>query len=273
MRIEDYPEQEPFSELGEAYHTEVMTRGAEIEGIEISYGSDPYQRVAFYVPDKPNGTVLAFMHGGGWTNGYKEWMAFMAPALNARGILFASIGYRPAPAHVSPTGIQDAALGLAAVHANAADHGGDPERLFVGGHSAGGHYAALLAVTDRWQEGCGVPANVVRGCLPVSGVFDFTRGSGLSQRPRFLGAEGNEKPASPLHRVAPKPPPFLIAHGDDDFPHLMRQASAMRAELIEMGGSVETIVMPGCDHLGASYACGDPRGPWLTPAAMWMTAH
>ena len=90
--IDSYPPQEPFSDIGEKYTVEVQKLSADIDGDAFAYGGDPYQEVAVFPAASPNGTVLAFMHGGGWVNGYKEWPAFMAPALNAAGITFVSIG-------------------------------------------------------------------------------------------------------------------------------------------------------------------------------------
>lgn len=273
MRPEDYPPQEPLSEAGRAYHAEVMARGAGVQAVEAAYGPDPYQGIALYPAPKPSGAVLALLHGGGWTSGYKEWMAFMAPPLNAAGILVASIGYRLAPGHVFPAGLRDCAAAFAWLHAHAAEHGGDPAHLFVGGHSAGGHYAACLAVRRDWQATLGLPADVVRGCLPISGCYDFTASSGLAQRPRFLGAAGNEIAASPLYRIQGAPPPFLIAHGGSDFPHLIRQAAAMTAALERAGGAVAQVVMAGRTHFSAHYAAGEPSGPWIGPALSFIARH
>ena len=272
MRPEQYPPQEPFSELGARYHAEVIRRGAGVDGTEFRYGDDPYQSLTVFRPQKATGPVLLFFHGGGWTNGYKEWMSFMAPAMSAAGIVFVSAGYRLAPKAVFPTGLMDAAAAVAWVYRAVSSHGGDPERLFVGGHSAGGHYTALLAVRRDWQTAIRLPRDVIRGCLPVSGVYDFTEGSGLSARPRFLGPAGNgsERPASPLHNIQDKPPPFLIAHGSKDFPHLMRQAEEMERALAEAGGNVTRVVLEGCDHLSASYACGDAQGAWAQAAVTFM---
>ena len=131
-------------------------------------------------PERANGTVLVFMHGGGWTNGYKEWMRFMAPSFNAQGVTFVSVGYRLAPMHLFPSGFDDCCAGVAWLNANLPKMGMSDSRLFVGGHSAGGHYAALMALTK--------PQLRIRGCLPISGVFDFgKKESGLTMRPRFLG--------------------------------------------------------------------------------------
>jgi acetyl esterase/lipase len=274
MRIEDYPPQEPMSPQGAAYAAECMKLGAGIEGEEIAYGADPYQRLAVFRAPKPNGSVLIFWHGGGWTGGYKEWMSFMAPAFTAAGVTFVSPGYRLAPRHVFPAGLEDCADAVARVFAEARRFGADPLRIFVGGHSAGGHYAALLAVTQDWRAMRGLPRDVVRGCLPISGVYQFGEGAGLSVRPRFLGPEGNgaDRAASPLYRIEGAPPPFFLVHGEKDFPHLVRQAETMEAALRKVGGQVERFVMPGRDHFSASHAGGEPDGPWVPRALAWMSA-
>lgn len=274
MHPDAYPPQEPFSEIGAKYHAETMRRAAGIAGAEFGYGDDPYQSLAVYSSGTPSGSVLLFFHGGGWTSGYKEWMAFMAPALTAAGVTFVSAGYRLAPQHVFPAGFADACVAVGWTWRHIADHGGDPRRIFVGGHSAGGHYSALMAVRRDWQARYGLPPDIVRGCLPVSGVYDFMPGSGLSIRPRFLGPEGSgrERAASPLHNIQDRPPPFLIAHGSKDFPHLIRQAEDMERTLRQRGSDAARLVLEGCDHLSASYACGDADGAWLRHALAFMKA-
>jgi arylformamidase len=275
MRIEDYPPQESLSAPGQVYAAEVMRRGTGVAAEDHSYGPDPYQSIALSLPKKPNGTVLAVVHGGGWTSGYKEHLLFMAPAYTSTGIIFASIGYRLAPQHLFPIGLNDVAAGIAWLQKRAAQYGGDPKRIFAGGHSAGGHYTALLAVRRDWQEALGLPKDVIRGCLPVSGVYDFRPGCGLTMRPRFLGPEsaGNEEAASPIVNIQGTPPPFLMAHGSDDFPHLSRQAELMEHALKEAGDDVERIVFPGCNHFTACYAAGEADGPWIVPAITWMNRH
>ncbi len=271
MRIEDYPPQEPLSPQGAAYQAECLRRGAGVSGEEIAYGPDPYQRVTLYRAAKPNGAVLIFWHGGGWTGGYKEWMAFMAPAFTAACVTFVAPGYRLAPQHVFPAGLEDCADAVAMAYRDARRFGANPERIFLGGHSAGGHYAALLAVTTDWRARRKLPRGVVRGCLPLSGVFQFGEGSGLSMKPRFLGEDAdNERAASPMLRLQGTPPPFLIAHGEKDFPHLIRQAEAMEAALRRAGGAVERHALPGRDHFTASYAGGEADGPWVGRALAWF---
>ena len=221
MQPEEYPPQEPLSAPAQQYQAEVNKRAATVTRIEHQYGPDPYQSLLIFAPEQANGTILIFMHGGGWTNGYKEWMRFMAPCFNAQGIVFVSVGYRLAPMHVFPSGFEDCCAGVAWLGAHLTKTGMGDSRLFVGGHSAGGHYAALIALTR--------PQLRIRGCLPISGVYDFGKESGLSTRPRFLGSinSGNELLASPISHIGPSPCPFLISYGSEDFPHLIRQAEQM----------------------------------------------
>jgi acetyl esterase/lipase len=201
-------------------------------------------------------------------------MSFMAPALTARGVTFVSAGYRLAPAHCFPAGLDDVADAVAWLSRHVAEHGGDPARLFVGGHSAGGHYAALLAVTMRWRAARALPHDVLRGCLPVSGTYRVGDGSGLAMRPRFLGPVADpavDRAASPLFVIEPGASPrWLLAHGSRDFPHLIAQAAQMTEALARAGVRVDTEVLAGCDHFDASVACGDPAQSWVPRAAQWM---
>ena len=264
MDLALYPPQEALSPVGQRYAEDILARGAGTAGQEFSYGEDPYQSLAVHRAGNPNGDVLLFFHGGGWTSGYKEWMAFMAPALTARGVTFVSAGYRLAPQHTFPAGYEDAARALAWVRANISAHGCNPRRIFAGGHSAGGHYAALLATR--------LPRGSVAGCLPVSGVYRFGEGSGLTMRPRFLGPDAQaDAAASPVLHVTRDTSPFLLAHGERDFPHLVAQAAEMEQVLAAAGVPVRRLVLPGCDHFSASTACGEPGGPWVGRAVSWMS--
>ena len=275
MRPADYPAQEPVSAFAQAYTDDLISRIDPNAGENHFYGSDPYQSIALFRPPRPNGTIFAFIHGGGWTNGYKEMMGFMAPAFTAQGVLFASVGYRLAPMHYWPACFEDCARAVAWLAQHAAENGADASRIFIGGRSAGGHLSSLLAVRRDWQDGAGVRSDLLRGCIAVSGVYYFGEDSGFKNRPRFLGPveQKNDIPASPLRNIQGTPPPFLMAWGEKDFPHLIGQAAEMAAALRKAGGDVETIVLPGCDHLGTWVPTGDPQSPWMSRALAFLAAH
>ena len=270
MRARDYPSQEPTSAVAADYRDTCIAGSFGVPFVEFRYGSNPYQSIAVYPAQNPTGELLAFIHGGGWTSGYKEWMGFMAPAFTTQGITFASIGYRLAPQHVFPAGLEDCAAAVRFLYDKAAALGYDREKLFLGGHSAGGHYAALLAVRRDWQAGMNLPSDVLKGCLPISGVYRFGENSGLSMRPRFLGPEGTDTEASPITHILGKPPPFFMACGERDFPHLARQAIEMADALRAAGTSITFVVLPGRTHFTASLAGGDPEGPWVPGAIAFM---
>lgn len=272
---EEYPPQEAFTAIGARYHDEALRRGATVRGVEFQYADDPYCSLTIVPAPDPNGDVLVVFHGGGWTNGYKEWMLFMAPALTACGMTFVSAGYRLAPRHVFPAGFEDVLDAIAVVYRVVAQYGGDARRIFICGHSAGGHLAALAALRNDWMAPRDLPADVIRGALPISGTYRFGPDSGLSMRPRFLGpAESSaEIQAAPITYLRAGAPPFLIAWGEKDFPHLRRQAEQFATDLRALGVDVTELVLPECDHLGASYDSGDPEGRWVRSATRWMREH
>ena len=256
MNLHDYPPQEPLSEAGQAYSAECWRRSAGIPYREEAFGADPYQKLLVFEPKKPDGRVLLFWHGGGWTSGYKEWMGFMAPAFTAAGVTFISAGYRLAPQHVFPAGLDDCVSALNWVREYI------PGRVFIGGHSAGGHYAALIAC--RGQSG-------IEGCLPISGVYEFGESSGLSARPRFLGSDpAVDRMASPRYQLKSSLPPFLVAYGTRDFAHLIPQAQRFVAAVRDAGGEAQELSLPERTHFTASYAGGEADGPWVPAALAFM---
>lgn len=271
----DYPEQEPLSEQGVIYTERYLAKSADITGEEHAYGDHPCQSLLLFPAERPTGDVLAFMYGGGWTNGYKELMAFMAPALNAHGVTFASLGYRLAPEYLFPAGWHDAQAGVAWLHAHVSAYGGDSRRLFVGGWSAGGHYAALLATRRDWQGARGLPRDAVRGCITMTGIFDFTPGNGMNARPRFLGDQDSARDvaASPLFNLDELPPPMLLTYGSEDFPHLALQSRKFAAVIGGKGGDVTLHEVAGRTHFTLPDAGGEIDGPWVPMAVDWMRRH
>lgn len=120
--------------------------------------------------------VMFWIHGGGWQAGDKSDVDLKPKVLTERGFVFVSTNYRLLPEVDMGTLIRDVAKSLGWVHRNIADYGGDPNRIFVGGHSAGAQLAALLCIDERYLEEEGVTFASLKGCIPVDGdTYDLPK--------------------------------------------------------------------------------------------------
>lgn len=233
--------------------------------IDIPYGDDERQKVDVFYPDTIDQPlpVLVFMHGGGWTHGYKEQCAFMAPAITALSAILVSVSYRLAPEVRFPTPLEDVVSALAWVKENIARFGGDPDAIFLGGHSAGGHLATMVTLQTSRLTAAGLPANLVKGCLPVSASFEFAIG--------MLEAEGKfllEKPedaleASPVNSIGEPGAPFHIVWGERDFARCLNSTGVALDTFQRKGWSVTSRCFPQTDHFQAHLDLLEPRHGWL----------
>jgi acetyl esterase/lipase len=128
------------------------------------------QVLDIYAPkDAKNLPVVFWIHGGGWQTGDKSEVKEKPRAFVERGFVFVSTNYRLLPKVEMLTIFQDVAKSLGWVHRNIAAHGGDPNRIFVMGHSAGAQLAALMCIDERYLKAEGVPFSALKGCVPVDG--------------------------------------------------------------------------------------------------------
>ncbi|WP_298863204.1 alpha/beta hydrolase [uncultured Gimesia sp.] len=148
---------------------------------DIPYVENGHARhvLDIYTPEKPAGNslpVVFWIHGGGWQVGDKSDVALKPKVLTDRGFVFVSTNYRLLPEVKMDALTGDVAKSLAWVHKNIAKYGGDPKRIFVGGHSAGAQLAALICTDDRYLKNEGVPFDVLKGCIPVDGdTYDIPK--------------------------------------------------------------------------------------------------
>jgi arylformamidase len=156
------------------------------------------------------------------------------------------------------------------VHGNIARHGGSPDRLFIGGHSAGGHLAALATLRRDRLEAAGLPTGVVKACFPVSSVFDFAVGE-LEARDKPMLVRPDDAPlASPINYVGGNRVPFYIVWGDDDLDYVMRTSPLMVEALARENGRVEREVFAGYDHFRPSTDGGRRDSVWVKTVRNWM---
>ena len=174
--------------------------------LDLPYGPDYWQKLDLYLPADDSGAglpILCFLPGGAWINGSKEWLAFMAPVLTTLPSVFVALSYRHAPAAKFPAQLDDTIDGLAWVYRNIARWSGDPQRIYLGGHSAGGHLAALATLRHDATEARGLPADLIRACLPISAPFDLMSDDPVRRQKvaAFLANPEDVRAASPIAHV------------------------------------------------------------------------
>jgi acetyl esterase/lipase len=160
-----------------------LSNGASAQKLtsDIPYVENGHKRhvLDIYTPQEPADRglpVMFWIHGGGWQAGDKSDVALKPKALTERGYIFVSTNYRLLPEVGMDELMGDVARSLGWVHGNIARYGGDPARIFVGGHSAGAQAAALICVDDRYLKKEGVPFDVLKGCVPVDGdTYDIPK--------------------------------------------------------------------------------------------------
>ena len=238
-----------------------------------------------------NAPVLVQVHGGAWMVGTKERQGLLLMNRMAqRGWVCVAMNYRLAPKHPFPAQIIDVKKAIAWTRENIASYGGDPSYLVITGGSAGGHLAALAALTpgeDEFQPGFEDADTSVAGCVPFYGVYDLAGLTGLksaiAMRDSFLGPRVFKQDpatdreafvkASPLARISPDAPDFFVLHGTNDSMVDVRQARAFVAKLkAESRATVTYAEFPGAQH--AFEVFGSIRSHYAIQAVeRWLLHH
>jgi acetyl esterase/lipase len=180
---------------------------------------DKKDRLDIYTPDKAtNAPVIVSIHGGGLRQGDKSGQTFVGQRFASAGHVTVVVNHRLSPGVMHPAHIEDIAAAVAWVKRNIAQHGGDPGKLFVIGHSAGAYLAALLVLDPKYLAVHGLTPRDIRGVVPVSGFFYVDRPGVAPDRPKDTwGIDANVwKAASPATYVKRDVPPMLLLYADGD---------------------------------------------------------
>ena len=247
---------------------------------DVAYGPLPRHRLDVYAPvtaaPAAGWPVVVFFYGGSWTRGERADYRFVGEALAAQGVLTLVADYRLYPEARYPAFLDDSARALAWGLEHARGLGGDPKRVFVMGHSAGGYNAAMLALDPRWLGATGHAPAELAGWIGLAGAYEFLPlGPDSPARPVFFhpdypaGSQPIDYPRPDSRRA------FLGVPRADKVVSPQRSTLAMATKLRDLGVPVELHVYDGVNHALLIGAFGRPlRGlaPVLADVAAWISA-
>jgi acetyl esterase/lipase len=220
-----------------------------IEG--LAYGADPRQRLDVYRPAQDAGLapLVVFFYGGSWSSGERGDYRFVGEALASQGIVTVVADYRLSPAFRYPTFVQDSARAVRWALDHAVEHGADPARVFVMGHSAGAYNAAMLALDPRWLRAEERQPARLAGWIGLAGPYDFLP---IVDRQTQVAFDWPHTPADsqPLaHASAASPPALLLAAAEDPLVNPQRNTVALARRLAGSGVRVDSELFDGVSHV------------------------
>lgn len=217
----------------------------------IAYGDDPRQKLDVYVPRHalPDAPVVVFFYGGSWNSGAREDYNFVGEALASRGIVAVVADYRLYPQVRYPLFLQDAARAVAWTKAHIREFSGNPQRLYLMGHSSGGYNAAMLALDGDLLAAAGMSPKDLRGWIGLAGPYDFLPIENPAVRPVFFWP--NSPPQSqPINHVSrDAPPALLIAASRDELVNPTRNTGGLAHKLRAAGVPVQDFYYSRPNHI------------------------
>lgn len=221
------------------------------------YGPAEADLIDIFAPVNAAGVpTLVFIHGGAWSRNSRLDASFPAPTLVGRGAAYAAPDFGCLKTLRLPDMIENCRRAVEWVFRNAASFGGDPNRLYLAGHSSGGHLAGCVLVTDWVRRG--LPADMLKGALLMSGMYDL-HPVVLSSRSKFLHITPEEEAAaSPMRHLAHVACPVAVTWADEDSPEFKRQSTVFADALQGMGRLASRTVAFNANHFQEDDRLGQP---------------
>ena len=229
----------------------------------LQYGSKPNERILYYPARRPNAPLFVFIHGGAWHFAKAEDYMYPAEIFLNQGIGYAAIsfdGVDEMDGHLEPI-VDQICRAIRFTRQNTAKMGVDPQRLTVGGHSSGGHFAGVALTTD-WQTLYGISPRIFRNALILSGMYDM-RGPRLSVRSSYVKfTDENENSLSAQRHIDRLVTPLILMTGTLETPEFQRQSRDFAAAVTAAGKRAELRTgrdynhFEMCETLGNPYAIG-----------------
>ena len=226
----------------------------------IAYGDDPRQKLDVYVPHQPmpGAPVVVFFYGGSWNSGSRVDYRFVGEALASKGIVTVVADYRLYPQVRYPLFLQDGAQAVAWTKAHIREFSGNPQRLYLMGHSSGGYNAAMLALDGELLASVGMSPRDLQGWIGLAGPYDFLPIKNPEVRPVFFWPDSPAQ-SQPINHVSRgAPPALLIAASKDDLVNPTRNTGGLASKLREAGVPVQDLYYSRPNHITLVAALSRP---------------
>lgn len=264
MSVVSEAEHEEHRRIKAEESARVRARFAASSLFDVPYGQSAAEKVDIFRPAKAAAgsglPILVFLHGGAWKGGRKSDVSFLAEPFVDRGAVFIAVDYEHVPEVTLEDHVNQARSAVAWAYRHAGEFGGDANRLYVAGHSSGGHVCGMVAVTD-WTADFGLPADAIKGAAPVSGMFDLAPVR-LSWRNSYLKLDkARAARMSPIRLIPPRPLPLVIGYGTAELDEFQRQSRDFAAAWRARGHPCVEIALDGLKHFQVSRIFADARSP------------
>ena len=213
----------------------------------VAYGPTLSETLDIFPAEKLCSPIHIFFHGGYWHSLTSRDFAFVAEGLVRNGITAVLVNYALCPSVSIDEIVRQSRAAAAWTYRNAEDFGGNPEQITVSGHSAGGHLTGMLLSTD-WEKNYGLPPNLIKGFLPVSGLFDLKPFPFSWLQPKLLLSSEQVLRNSPVFLKPVYSPHVMVAVGADESHEFQRQSKNYTIFLQKHGVPAEYLSMPGKNH-------------------------
>lgn len=231
--------------------------------LDVHYGPTLEETLDIFPADQPGAPVFVFIHGGYWRANTAKEFSCVALGLQRRGITTVVVNYGLCPTVTIDEITRQVRAAVAWVLRNIGRHGGDPSRVALGGHSAGGHLTAM-ALQTRWQEDYGLPADPLVAAVLVSGIYDLAPLRYSYLQPLIQLDDGVVRRNSPLFTVRPCSTPAMVTWGEAESPEFARQSAAYHQAWRAAGNLAELVAVSGAHHFSAIHGFEDPQSPVCT---------
>jgi arylformamidase len=233
--------------------------------LDIPYGTSPREVLDIYAADRPGGPVLVYIHGGYWRSGSKDDNCNFAPAFVQRGATVVLVEYDLCPNVTVTDIVRQTRAAIAWVYRNIMRYSGNPSRLYVAGHSAGGHLTAMALAHD-WEKHS-LPRDLIKGAVATSGVYDLDMVMQISVNEQVRMTSEIARENNPFLHPPISNCPVIVAVGGAE-PKGWQQMSEDFLKLCqEHGLACQYLVVPGANHYTMSEHLADPNSP-LTQAML-----